>query len=342
MHKKYFADLNAQDGDLFREAWKTARAIHGADFTFYLPGMIRYGRERGRYPAISITGGSCQLLCEHCKGRLLEPMIQVTEPDALIEKAKRLEKAGAFGLLLSGGSDLKGRLPWPKYYEAIETLSRETPLYLSAHTGFPDIKTCIEMKKAGIEQALIDVMGDEETARGIYHLDGLETVYEAMDTISKSGLQFVPHIVAGLMYGKIGAEYKALEMISRYHPSALVIVVLTPLKDTPMAHVSPPTPLEVARLIAKARLMMPDVSISLGCERPRNRDGLKMEELALLAGANRMAVWSEEAVELAETLRLKPRFQLTCCSLDFHDEFSSKGPKANRKRSLKKTSRPPA
>jgi len=327
MHEKYFADLNAEDRGLFREAWKTAREYHGKDFTFYLPGMVRYGRERGRYPAVSITGNVCQLLCEHCKGKLLDPMIQVTEPDALIEKGKMLENAGAFGLLLSGGSDLKGRLPWPKYYEAITSLSRETRLYLSAHTGFPDRKTCIKLKKAGIKQALIDVMGDEETAERIYHLNGLKTVLESMDAISESGLQFVPHIVAGLMYGKIRAEYEALELIRRHQPSALVIVVLTPLKDTPMAHVSPPSPLEVARLIAKARLMMPGVSISLGCERPRNRDGLEMERLAVLAGANRMAVWSEEAVEVAEILGLKPRFQLTCCSLDFMDAFSSKGPR---------------
>lgn len=326
MDGKHFTKLNAKDRGLFREAWKTARENHGEDFTFYLPGMVRYGRERGRYPAVSITGDTCQLLCEHCKGRLLDPMIQVTEPDALIEKGKRLENAGTFGLLLSGGSDLKGRLPWHKYYDAITSLSMETRLYLSAHTGFPDRKTCMALKKAGVQQALIDVMGDEETAQRIYHLDGLKTVLEAMDAISGSGLQFVPHIVAGLMYGKISAEYEALELIRRHRPSALVIVVLTPLKNAPMAHVSPPSPLEVATLIAKARLMMPEIPISLGCERPRNRDGLEMERLAILAGANRMAVWSEEAVEVAEDLGLKPRFQLTCCSLDFMDEFSSEGP----------------
>jgi len=330
MDDKHIDKLSTDDRRLFREAWKTARENHGKDFTFYLPGMVRYGRERGRYPAISITGDACQLLCEHCKGRLLEPMIQVTEPDDLIKKGKRLKKAGAFGLLLSGGSDQRGRLPWNKYLGAVSALSKETRLYLSAHTGFPDYKACMELKEAGIRQALIDVMGDEETAEHIYHLEGLKTVLASMDGISRSGLQFVPHIVAGLMYGKIRAEYEALDLISRYHPSALVIVVLTPLKETPMAHVSPPTPIEVARLIAKARLMMPGVPISLGCERPRNRDGLRMERLALLAGANRMAVWSEEVVESAVNLGLRPRFQLTCCSLDFREDFSSKGPKAGQ------------
>lgn len=314
--------LNHEDSMLFREAWELSRKNHGTDFTFYLPGMIKYGRSRGKYPAVSITGTDCRLLCEHCNGKLLEPMLQVTGARALIEKGLRLEKNGAFGLLLSGGSDEKGRLPWPEYYEAINTLSQETRLYLSAHTGFPDLKTCGKLKKAGIRQALLDVMGDEDTARQIYHLEGLKTLIDSMEAISASGIPFVPHIVAGLAYGRIKAEYKALELIRRYRPHALVFVVLTPLKGTAMAELSPPTPLEVARLIARARIMLPEVPISLGCERPRNRDGLLLEELAIRAGANRMAVWTREAVETASRLGLRTRFQLTCCSLDFREDFS--------------------
>lgn len=315
-----------EDRALFRRAWEIARERMGDDFTFYLPGMIKYDRERGRYPAISITGNSCQLLCEHCKGLLLEPMIKAADPDTLIEKGKRLAKAGALGLLLSGGSDRWGKLPWAGFTEAIKTLSDETRLYLSAHVGFPDSTTSLTLKKAGIDQALIDVMGDDETAQVVYHLKGLKQVVESVEGISESGLQFAPHIVAGLFYGKIRAEYKALELISRYQPSALVIVVLTPLKGGPMAHAVPPSPLQIARLIAQARLLMPDVPISLGCERPRNRDGLSMEKWAIRAGATRMAVWSEEAIEEARKLGLSPRFQPTCCSLEFRREFSSPGP----------------
>jgi uncharacterized radical SAM superfamily protein len=169
---------------------------------------------------------------------------------------------------------------------------------------------------------LIDVMGDEETASKVYHLRSLERVQESLESISESGLQLVPHVVAGLFYGRIKGEPQALELLSRYNPSALVIVVLTPLKGTAMAHMSPPSPLEVARLIAQARLLMPHVPISLGCERPRNRHGFILEKLAIRAGATRMAVWSEEAIEEATRLGLEPHFQPTCCSVDFTEAFS--------------------
>lgn len=314
--------MEAEDHRLFEAAWEVTRAYHGYGFTFFLPGMVRYGRDRGRYPAVSITGTSCRLMCEHCRGRLLQPMIHVSDPEEMLQKGRRLGSAGSLGLLLSGGSDSEGRLPWERYQPAIARLRKETSLHLSAHVGFPSRDTCLHLREAGIAQALIDVMGDEETASRIYHLPGLRTVLDSLEAISESGLQLVPHIVAGLYYGKIRSEQRAIEILKPYRPAALVIVVLTPLKMTPMEDVSPPSPLEVARLIARARLAMPDVPIALGCERPRNREGLILETLAIRAGANRMAVWSEEAIEEAYRLGLTPRFQPTCCSLEYDAAYS--------------------
>jgi len=312
-----------EDRKLFHAAWQKARDVFGHDFTFYLPGMIRYGNQRGRYPAVSITGKNCDLMCEHCRGRLLDPMIQVETPEELVEKCLRLERAGACGVLLSGGSDRQGSLPWPKFNRAIQRIKEETDFFISAHVGFPDFDTCRGLKNAGVQQALVDVMGDHDTATRVYHLESMKTVEHALQSISQSGIPFAPHVVAGLFYGQIKGEYRALDMISRYAPASLVVVVLTPLKGTPMAGVEPPSPVEIARLMATARLLMPETPIALGCERPRNKDGLLLERLALLAGATRMAVWSEETVRLAEELGLKPRFQPTCCSLPFRNEFAA-------------------
>jgi hypothetical protein len=313
--------MSSEDQLLFEQAFRKTRENHGAEITFYLPGMIRYENQRGRYPAISVTGSRCELQCEHCKGRLLDPMIQVSEPDDLIQKAVYLQKRGAHGILLSGGSDPQGRLPWAKYVDAIREMAEKTGLYLSAHVGFPDLDTCRQLKKSGLRQALLDVMGDEETASRVYHLQGLQTVKDALESISQSGLQLAPHIVAGLHYGRMKGEEEALEILSRHDPAVLVVVVLTGLKGTPMAGIAPPSPLEVARLIAKARLLMPQLPISLGCERPRNKQGTELEKLALRAGITRMAVWSEEALEEALRLGLRPRFQATCCSVDFTESF---------------------
>jgi hypothetical protein len=250
-------------------------------------------------------------------------MLHVREPHELVERCRRMNERGCLGALLSGGADLHGRLPWTRFLDAIGTVSSETNLFISAHVGFPDRDTCRRLRGAGVRQGLIDTMGDEETASQVYHLSGLGQLQKSLDSIARSGLQLVPHIVAGLYYGRMKSEYKALEILSRYEVSALVIVVLTPLRGTPMAGVGLPSPIEVARLIARARLLMPRVPISLGCERPRNRQGLSLEKLAIRAGATRMAVWSEEAIAEAKGLGLNPRFQYTCCSVEFRKEFES-------------------
>jgi hypothetical protein len=288
--------------------------------------MIKYGNMLGRYPAVSLTGGSCGLLCEHCKGKLLEPMLKVNNPDELLEAALRLARNGAYGLLLTGGADRKGNLPWTEYAEIIRRISKGTSLTITAHTGFPDNESCVAIREAGIKQALIDVMGDTNTARTIYHLESVERVVNSLDCLTNIGIQLAPHIVAGLNYGKIEAEENALKIISRYEPHVLVIVVLTPLKGTPMAKVSSPSPLEVARLIAHARLLMPQTPIALGCERQRSREGWHLENLAIRAGATRIAIWSDHAVKTALELGLKIRFQGTCCSLPFKEAFSIADP----------------
>jgi uncharacterized radical SAM superfamily protein len=313
-----------RERNLLRDAWNLTREHHEDAITFYLPGMIRYGRMRGLYPAISLTGDRCQLMCEHCKGLLLTPMIQVRSPEALEERCRNLAGSGRLGVLLSGGSDREGRIPWEKFYDAIFKIKSEMGLFISVHSGFLDLATAVRLKQAGVDQALIDVMGDEETARDVYHLDGLHTVITSLENLVNAGIQAVPHIVAGLMYGRIQGEYDALRIIDRFAPSSLVIVVLTPLKGTPMWGVSTPSPMDVARLIATARLMMPRLPISLGCERPRTAQGQVMEELAIHAGATRIAVWSEQTVDLAVRLGLRPRFQPTCCSVPYRDEFSAR------------------
>jgi len=316
--------IQERDRDLLDHAWRVTRENHGDDFTFYLPGMIRYGSMRGLYPALSLTGDRCQLLCEHCKGLLLKAMIKATDPETLIRKCLNLERSGHLGVLLSGGSDLEGKLPWKEFYPAVSRIRSETSLVISVHSGILDFSTAAALREAGVDQALIDVMGDDETATKIYHLDGLQKVITSLESLFKSGMDVVPHVVAGLLNGKLHGEYNALHIISRFQPSALVIVVLSPLKGTPMAGSTPPSPIQVARLIARARLTMPRTALSLGCERPRNKETPLMEELAIQAGATRMAVWSTETVNTVLNLGLKPLFQPTCCSVPYREDFCNR------------------
>jgi len=315
------ASLELPTLELMVEAFNTARANLGYEITFYLPGTVKIDKVRGRYPAISITGDRCSLLCEHCKAKLLLPMWKADTPAELKDTLIAVYEKGVLGALLTGGSDKEGRLPWEGFLSAIEDVSSQTELYLTAHTGFLNKSQAYGLRQAGIRQGLLDLMGSDEVAQGVYHLRSLLPVLNALKGICEAGLELVPHILAGLEYGRLKSEYQALSILKDYNPKSLVFVTLTPFKGTGMEGVNPPDPLEVAKLIATARLMFPGLPISLGCERKRGRYAEMLEYLALLSGIDRMAIWSEGAISLAQGLGLRPRFQLTCCSLDPKEEL---------------------
>ena len=166
-----------------------------------------------------------------------------------------------------------------------------------------------------MSQALVDVVGDEKTLEQVLHLrDGMGRLLQTLEAIEQAGLEFVPHVVAGVDYGDIRGEHRALEIISGFSPHCLVFVVLFPFANTPMSRVNPPGPYEIAELFAYARELMPGVEQSLGCERLRGQEGYVLETLALTAGINRMAVQSDRAAARAAELGLEIHYRKTCCS----------------------------
>jgi len=286
----------------------------GKQITFYHPGMFRYDGAWGRYPAISLTGKSCALQCDHCKAKLLESMILVTTPNELIEKCKRLEEAGNVGCLLTGGFRKDGTLPWDDFIPAIRNIKETTNLFISIHSGIVDVSTARKLKSAGVNQALLDVIGDEDTLKKIYHADfGLKSIETSLEALERVGIPTVPHIVVGLDHGKIKGEYRAIEIIKRYDPEALVIVSFMPLSGTPMEKFLPPSPQEIATVIATARIEIPTVPLSLGCA--RERGNAEIDILAIDCGVNRIALPSEKAIERAHEYGLRITWEKSCCSV---------------------------
>jgi hypothetical protein len=296
---------------------------HGRRVTFYLPGMFRIGDRRGRYPAVSITGGRCELACAHCAGRLLEPMIPAETPEALVETARKLAGEGALGILVTGGSDREGHLPWGGFLDALREIKRTTPLQVSVHAGLVDEATARGLAQAGVDAALLDVIGSAETMRDVFHLDGGPAAVEAsLDALAASGVRIVPHVVIGF---RGGGEERAVEMIAGRGIRTISFVVFMPLRGTALEAAEPPDLVRVAEVLAFARERMPEAVHSLGCARPRDEYGHRVEAVALVAGANRLAVATEGAETAARELGLQIARQETCCSVDLLEEGRTGG-----------------
>jgi uncharacterized radical SAM superfamily protein len=303
---------------LIEKAAEISRARHGDEVGFHVPGFLFYDGRRGKFPALSITGQSCDLDCGHCAGRLLETMIHASDPEILVQRAVAAARDGARGVLISGGCNLRGKLPWEKFAGAVARIKEQTNLTVAVHAGFVDPAQATLLKRSGVDTTMFDVIGDEATLRKIYGLDGVTRVTDSLSALIQAGLRVAPHVVAGLHAGTIKGEQRAIEMIAAAGCSSVVFVVFMPLPQTPLAGATPPPVDEVIGLMARTRLTYPHLVQHLGCAKPRGRYRRDLDTAALRAGVNHIAIPAPEAVELARELGRRVYWTETCCAVE-HD-----------------------
>lgn len=287
----------------------------GKIIRFYLPGMFSQLGETGKYPGVSITGHHCALNCDHCGAKILHTMPDCDTPEKLLKYAMDAEKNGALGMLVSGGSKPSGKLPWEVFADTLKKIKEQTKLFLSVHCGFPDDRQMKLLEDAGIDQALIDVIGDDEVAQKVYHLPS-GFAEKAVDAAFSTSIEIVPHVLVGLNYGKFSNEENAVNILKKYNPRKVVIIALRPTKDTPMAKVTPPTPGRVAEVIRYAKKSLPESIINLGCARPVGYHKRELDKLAIEAGVDGVAVPALGTLEWAIENGYEIKKYPTCCSMN--------------------------
>ncbi|HEX9014170.1 MAG TPA: radical SAM protein, partial [Anaerolineaceae bacterium] len=198
----------------------------------------RSGQE---FVSISLTGTACALKCAHCHSRNLRGMYDLRRaPGSLFDLCAELADRGTRGVLISGGSDARGRVPLLPHVPDLKRIRRELNLTVRVHVGLPDEETCAALGEVDLDGAMIDIIGHRDTIREVYHLDaGPEDFEQALAWLENYRVPSVPHIVLGLHFGKFLGEERALEMICRHSPKLVALVVLTPIARTEMAAVQP-------------------------------------------------------------------------------------------------------
>ncbi len=292
---------------------------------FHAPGLKRYQtseydqHNEAEFVAISVTGEACALNCEHCKTGVLKGMRSLPGgSESLYELCARLHDQGAKGVLISGGSDRRGRVPLRKHIPDLIKVRHKLGMVIRVHPGLPDEQTCSALADADIDGAMVDIIGDDRTIRDVYHLDTDVDEYEAvLERLDRHGVPCVPHIIMGLHYGKLLGEENALAMIARHQLKLLVLVILMPLSGTPMAAVIPPPTGEIAKFFTLARRTLPKKPIMLGCARPLGQYKEKIDRAAIDAGFNGIAYPAEGMVEYARSRGLKPHFVNACCGVSW-------------------------
>ena len=319
------------DAGLVAEMERAAPAARQRMVRFSTPTFKEYESSeldscgKNSFPAFSITAGGCALMCDHCEARILEPMIPAIKPADLDRKVRQLVATENLqGFLLSGGSNRRNEIRYARFYPVIEQLKHDFPhLRIAIHTALTDEAGAKEMEAAGVDVAMLDIIGAQETIRDVYHLDRPVDDFEStLAALCSTSMQISPHIVIGLHYGRILGEENALDILSRHDTKALVLVVIMPFYAKPGTFATPDT-VEVGRIFLEARRRLPERQVLLGCARPPGMHKRVTDAYAVMAGLDGIAFPADGAVAVAD-MTGRPFHQAhACCSIKLGENTAS-------------------
>lgn len=291
--------------------------------SFYTPTFKTYASSeisscgKSAWPAVSISGGSCKLQCDHCKAKVLEPMIPATTPASLWRVMNEQIERGARGMLLTGGSNHRDEVEYAPFLPVVRRFKDRFPAFrIAMHTALVDREMACAMAEAGVDVAMLDIIGAQDTVSQVYHLRRpVEDFARSLEHLVATSMKVVPHIVIGLHYGRMLGEWQALETVARHCPDALVLVVAMPFYAPANRPFATPSSLEVGSFFLDARAALPGTPILLGCARPPGRARIEMDAYAALAGLSGIAHPADGVVELALRLGRDVNVIPACCSI---------------------------
>lgn len=311
------------DSALVDELERAAPSVVGRAIRFSTPTFKAYsscdleGCGKNSFPAFSVTAGGCALMCDHCRAKILEPMIPATSPEMLERKVRdMIATQDLQGFLLSGGSTRRNEIRYERYYPVIERLKREHPqLKIAIHSALLDGPRARSMAAAGVDTAMMDVIGSQDTIREVYHLERPVADFEStLAALCATPMEVVPHIVIGLHYGRILGEPAALDIVSRHRIHSLVLVVIMPFYARPGSFATPDTA-DVGRIFLEARSAIPDRQVLLGCARPPGMHRRVTDAYAVMAGLDGIAFPADGALGVAHAIGRPAAQEHACCSM---------------------------
>ena len=316
----------AQISGSLTEGLEIRRRYFPDTIRFHNPGLRRHQtseiscQQTQEFVSISLTGTRCALDCKHCGTSVLRGMKDLSRSSKnLFELCSELSRSGTRGILISGGCDRYGRVPILPHIPDLIRARRELGITIRVHPGLPDEETAKGLAELDIDGAMVDIIGNNNTIRDVYHLNAKTEDYDAvMARLNRHDVPLVPHIILGLHFGKMLGEWKALEMTAKHRIKLLVLVILMPLNGTQMQNVSPPSLQEIGAFFNTARKALPQTEIMLGCARPLGKIKIDVDRLAIESGLNGIAFPAEGTLSYARQHGLEPEIINACCGVNWN------------------------
>ena len=284
-HKKIWskAEASALYAMPFNDLLFRAQTVHRENFD---PNRVQLSR------LLSIKTGGCPEDCGYCSQSVhhetgLTPS-KLMEVERVVAEARKARDAGATRYCMGAA----WRNPKPRdmaavvaMVEGVKALGMETCMTL----GMLDREQSEQLGRAGLDYYNHNIDTSERYYSEIITTRSYADRLQTLENVRAAGMKVCCGGILGM--GEQAAD--RIEMLTTLanlpqHPESVPINMLIPIPGTPLANTLPIEPIDFVRIIALARIMMPQSYVRLSAGRTAMTD--EMQALCFLAGANSIFV----------------------------------------------------
>jgi len=238
---------------------------------------------------LSVKTGACPEDCKYCPQSShyethVEPE-RLLDLEEVLEAARRAKKAGATRFCM--GAAWREVKDGPQFDKVLHMVKEVKSLGLETCTtlGMVTREQAQRLKEAGLDTYNHNIDTSREHYRSIITTRSYEERLTTLKNVRDAGISVCTGGIIG-MGESIDDRCRMLRELATQtpHPESVPINALVPVAGTPLAHLDPVDPLELVRMIASARILMPKTRVRLSAGRQSlNREA---QILCLMAGAN--------------------------------------------------------
>jgi biotin synthase len=237
---------------------------------------------------LSIKTGGCPEDCAYCPqsvryetGLARDELMEV---DEVVSAAREAQRGGATRFCMGAAY----RSPKPRQLEVIKSMIREVRslgLETCATLGMLTPQQATELKEAGLDYYNHNIDTSESFYREVITTRTYQDRLDTLQAVRDAGL----NVCCGGILGMGESATDRVQMLLTLatlpvHPESVPINQLVQVEGTPLHGRPPLDPLDLVRLIATARLLMPKSYVRLSAGRTDMDDAV--QALCFLAGAN--------------------------------------------------------
>jgi biotin synthase len=238
---------------------------------------------------LSVKTGACQEDCSYCAQSAryatgLKPE-RLLDRDAVIKAAERAKAVGATRFCMgTAGRDPKDGTAFEAVLDMVRAV-RGLGLEACLTLGMLNDDQCRRLAEAGLTIYNHNIDTSPEFYRSVVTTHTQQDRLATLARVRKAGLRICSGGIIG-MGESIDDRCAMLVTLANLdpHPESVPINALVPIVGTPLEHRPPVDPLELVRMIACARLIMPRTQVRLSA----GRAALSREAqvMCFIAGAN--------------------------------------------------------